>query len=391
MKLDAPRSMGRVRRRGRAAATVALALVAGCGGASDDARHAGAVASEVRVQISGETLATGGLAFPASGAGEPALADGWALSFDRVLVSVGNITLSEAPDLSPSDPSRTGAVVARADGPWIVDLHAGGPLAGKGGGGERATAVTTLGGSFEEDQRYAFGFETVPASDAATRLRLSADDPDVVEMVQRGWTVLYVGVAEHRGTDCATSEATYDWSKVPARVPFRLGFATPTAYVNCQNADNDPADPFEGEEHQRGLAFRVNAPAIAQLTLHLDHAFYSSVTHEPALRFDALAARRVGGDAATPVGLDDLAGIDPTALTDATGAALPWRSCGGALLPAGAQARYETGTVPVNPSATPDRALRDLRDFLAYTQSTQGHMNGGDGLCFARRRFPSPP
>ena len=56
MRPDAPRSMGRVRRRGRAAATVALALVAGCGGASDDAGHAGAVASEVRVQISGETV-----------------------------------------------------------------------------------------------------------------------------------------------------------------------------------------------------------------------------------------------------------------------------------------------------------------------------------------------
>jgi hypothetical protein len=39
--------------------------------------------------------------------------------------------------------------------------------------------------------------------------------------------------------------------------------------------------------------------------------------------------------------------------------------------------------------APPGDALRNYADFVAYQQSTQGHLNA-DGLCAVKRLFPSP-
>ena len=33
---------------------------------------------------------------------------------------------------------------------------------------------------------------------------------------------------------------------------------------------------------------------------------------------------------------------------------------------------------------------RDYRDYVHYVQSAQGHLNGGEGLCFVQRNYPSP-
>ena len=37
----------------------------------------------------------------------------------------------------------------------------------------------------------------------------------------------------------------------------------------------------------------------------------------------------------------------------------------------------------------PSTSMRDLRDYMTYNQSTQGHLNS-DGLCFVKRNYPSP-
>ncbi|HEX2673012.1 MAG TPA: hypothetical protein VHM25_19160, partial [Polyangiaceae bacterium] len=81
---------------------------------------------------------------------------------------------------------------------------------------------------------------------------------------------------------------------------------------------------------------------------------------------------------------------DPTAFADAEGTPLPARSCDGSTPPKGKQLRFDTGSVPVDPGAQPSEALRDYHDFVEYVQSTQGHLNGGEGLCFVERQFPSP-
>jgi hypothetical protein len=378
-------------------AAIALLVLTSSACETVGANDGGRVGGRVQIAISGEDIATDGIAFPEGS--EVTIVDGWQLELSHVLVTVGNVALSDNPDLAPSDQSRTGAVVARADGPWAVDLHVPGTIPGAGGEG-LATPLAWLenetergAGAFVSDERYGFSYDIVPASAEATIVNFEGDEAAeaaYAAMIESGATVLYVGTATFEGGECQSSDESYDFSQIPEKVPFQLAFQTPTRFVNCQNQDNQ-GDPFPDEEYQRGIAISENGDALAQITLHLEHFLFSATVHDPSLRFDQLAARLVGKPPGSVVTLDDLVGVDPTALTDAAGVPLPARSCDGSSLPSGQQLRFETGSVPVDPGAKPGVALRDYRDFIQYVQSTQGHLNGGEGLCFVERQYPSPP
>ncbi len=139
----------------------------GCG-------NTGTGGGAVQVTASGESLALGGYAFPPAMMGDPDFVDGWELRFTKFIAVFDNVTLSENPDAQPTDESQTGKLVARVNGPWAIDLHQGGPLAGKAGQGEQAFPIAVLqnqnlnhGAAFDPTARYAFGFDTVPATAAA--------------------------------------------------------------------------------------------------------------------------------------------------------------------------------------------------------------------------------
>jgi hypothetical protein len=359
---------------------------------SDDGRAGG-----VQVAISGEDIATEGISFPTGS--EVTIVDGWSIELEHVLVTISNVTLAEDPDLMPSDQSRTGAVVARAAGPWAVDLHVEGSIPAAGGEG-LATPLVVLenqtersGAAFAIDEPYAFSYEIAAASAAAQIVNFDGDDAAqaaYAEMIDAGASVTYIGTARFEGEDCRTSDEDYDFASFPREVRFRLMFGSPVSCVNCQNQDNQ-GDALPDEEYQRGVAVLPRGNTLAQITLHLEHFLFSAAVHEPSLRFDALAAQLVGKPEGTVLTLDDLAGVDPTAITDASGAPVPFRNCDGSPLPSGSQLRIDTGSVPVDPGADADEALRDYRDFIHYVQSTQGHLNGGEGLCFIDRHYPSPP
>jgi hypothetical protein len=377
----------------RGAALLLASLAVACGSETGSATGGGTVA----IQITGEELGTAGFPFPPSG--EAHLVDGWAITFSHVLVTVGNFTLSSDPDSDPTNQSRTGALVARAAGPWAVDLARDGAAVAEGGEGTaislaELTSQTENGGEpFATDERYAVSYETLAAEAAAEQVNLDPGAQALYdEMIARGYSVLYAGTATFAGTSCTSSSSkadAYDYSLFPKVVPFELGFAAPTAYVNCQNQAND-GDAFPDEEYQRGLAVSANAAATAQITLHLEHAFYSALRHEPPLYFDQIAARLVGKKEGAVVTLDDLRGLDPTALVDGSGKALPFRTCDGTAPPASSQIRFDLGTVPLDPKGDPADALRDYRDFITFVTSTQGHFNGGEGLCYVQRNFPAP-
>ena len=357
-----------------------------------------AEAGEILVSVSGESLALTGYPFPPASTNDVAFVDGWTMRFTRVLVTVDNVTLSDNPDYVPTDQSQTGAPVATLRGPWAIDLHKGGPLAGKGGAGEQAVPIAVFksqdnGSAFDTTKRYAFGFNVVAANPAAINVNLDADaSSDYNAMIAEHASTLIVGTATFMGAGmCTSPDASYPFNALPTTVNFRFSLATPTTYVNCQNPEAQGA-PFEGEEHPRGVQILQNSGAtVAQITLHTDHLFWESFTHDSPLHFDPFAARAVPADGgAATLTLDNLAGSDFTAFKDARGAYLPWRSCLPTYTARKGPVVFDALSVPVNPSAPADRAIRDFRDYVAYSQSTFGHLNA-DGLCFVRRNYASPP
>ncbi len=380
-------------------------------------------APNLTVTLSGEGESLSGFAFPPASANDVAFVDGWDVKFDRVLVTVDNIVLSDNPDTNPTDQSQTGGVVAVAKGPWAVDmskpgavtdirpkntqsrtnaneglrpLHGGDDFApeGKDAHAQALTRFDALDGnkSFDPRQRYAFGFDIVSANAEAKRTNLdAAAETDYAEMQAKGLSVLYVGTATFKGgATCAQSDGAsgekYDFTKLPTTVRFRLGFKTPTTYKNCQNTDLR-GRPFDGEEAQRGVQVSAQGGTVAQITLHVDHPFWSTVDHDAAeLYFDQLAA------AASSDGVlvtDDLAALDFTSFKDRNGVDLPWRSCIADKPVKAGTRKFDSGIVRVDPSASPDQALRNYADYVTYQQSTQGHLNA-DGLCAVERRFASP-
>jgi hypothetical protein len=354
----------------------------------------------VQFAASGEVLALGGYSFPPPNSMAGVFVDGWSVQFTKFIAVFDKVTLSENPDTSPSDQSQTGKLVAEIDGPWAIDLHKGGPLPGKGGGNEQAFPIALITSQnkngdapFDPTMRYAFGFDSVAATNQATLLQIDANDPDWQQMVQNGWNVLYVGTATWNGGNaCTNTNPAYDFTKLPTKVSFRLGFATPTSYINCQNPDNDPAKALGSEDHERGVQVKQNQTTVAQVTFHTDHPFWESFTHDTPAHFDQLAALAVkDAQGNYNVTLDNTKGVDYTAFTDQMGNPLPWRACVADYTPPNTnkQMGFDSLSIPHNKAGDPSTSIRDYWDYMRYDQSTMGHLNS-DGLCFVKRKYPSP-
>jgi hypothetical protein len=371
-------------------------------------------AKSIVFSISGEVLSLGGYDFPPPTSEDAAFTDGWQVRFDKLLVTVDQIQLHTMPNLSPTDQSQEGSLVAELDGPWAFDLHKGGPITGKGGvagdGIEEAYPFAVLLGQnkvsgspkFDPSQTYAFGFSTVPATTSAKRVNVDANDPDYATMIQNGCTVYYIGTATWKGgsvdadagsvtSSCTTSIPSYDFSQVPTTVSFQLCYKSPTSYENCQNPDQH-GDGIGGEDSPRGIIVNDNSSYVAQLTIHTDHPLWESVLEDSPLHFDQMASNaKKQSDGSYLVTLDDVKGKDWQAMTDAAGNALPWRAClDGYTPPSSMQMSFDGQGLPdVGPSGDPSSGLRDYLDFTTYVQSTQGHLNS-NGLCYVKRNYPSP-
>ena len=230
----------------------------------------------------------------------------------------------------------------------------------------------------------------------------STDLQDYQEMIAKAYTAFFIGTATFRGADGTGNPATcsvpagspaYDFTQIPKVVNFRLGFTSPTTFINCQNPDNDPATAFGGEEHQRGVALKQNQTTIAQTTFHTDHPFWDSFIHDTPAHFDQVAAQYVGATAVPTATVEDMANVKTFAsgFTDKNGTPLPWRSCLQATYtPPDANAMHfdvQGRSVQTNQTA-PGPYLRDYRDFMTFNESTMGHLNS-DGLCFVKHNYPS--
>jgi hypothetical protein len=391
-------------------------------------------AGQLLLTASGEQLAIAGYNFPAKSPGDSVFADGWQVTFDHFIATFDKVALWTNPDMVPTDQSQHGPLVAELDGPWAVDMSkndTGWPYIDGKETGERAVAFAVLtnqnkngGAAFPVDgTRFAVGFSAVVATTSALNVNLDADGLAYYQtMVQNGCVTLYVGTATYDGDKGACTGGPVDagldasvlggtgqepeFARIPKQVRFELCFKprtgnlkagdAETTWINCDNQDNS-GPPSNMEPHQRGVAFRTNAYTIGEVTFHTDHPFWESTQHDTPAHFDQFAAQATGSDAGVPtVHLDDLTGVDYTAITDKQGMPVPWRICDPSYQnPSGGsrvgQMHFDPVKVPHCTGNDSSNGLCDLRDFSKYNQSTQGHWNGADGLCFVQRDYPSPP
>lgn len=385
---------------------------------------------------SGEALALEGYTFPGANG---TFADGWQVDFTHFIATFDKVSLWSDPDKVPTDQSQHGPLVAELGGPWAVDMHLNGTdfpyLDGKEQG-ERAIAFAVLtnenmngNAPFPEDgTRFAVGFSAVMPTPNALNVNLDADGLAAYkDMIQNQCTVYYRGTATWVGNtnggrcvapsdgglgidagDGTGNEA--EFANLPRTIhfdfcikPADLGGLKPgdpeTSFVNCDNQDNGSAIALNGEPHQRGIAFPANRYVIGEVTFHTDHPFWESTQHDTPARFDQFAAQAVGvsTDGGVPmVHFEDVQGLDYLGFTDKEGNALPWRTCdpnyqnanGGSRV---GPMRFDPVKVPRCTNGDHSTGLCDYYDFSKYNQSTQGHWNGAEGLCFVQRHYPSPP
>lgn len=348
---------------------------------------AGAQNNSLLLTVSGEGAATEGFGFPPPVAGgEAYFVDGWEITFTRVLVTVGNVTVSENPDLDPNDASKTGALVAESVGPWALNLAKEGPLDAKEQNGKawpvtRLTAQNKKAGSpaFDATTKYALGYSLLAAKNGVFNVNLdAADQTAYTAMISKGQSVLLEGTATWKGgAGCRSTVASYDFTTAPQTVNFSFGFVAPVDFKNCVNPELSPAE-------SRGVQTQAGAQTTTQVTFHLDHPFWESLEEDAPLRWDALAA--LGKSSITEA---DLA-IDFQAFRDTNAMAIPWRTCGPTLdnERTSGTVSYDPVSVPVNPAGGA-AGLKNLADYMTYNLSTFGHMNN-DGLCFPQRKYPSP-
>jgi hypothetical protein len=208
--------------------TIASALAA-CAG--DDEHAAGTLA----VHIYGEELAEQGI--PAD-----LFADGWSVSFDKVLLSVG--------DVSAAVDENAPALTAPEYRIWDLALPSGGV-------GHEVAAAEVDGGPYDH-----VAFRVAPSADAVAG-NATAED---VELMRGGGHGLYVAGRAERDGDSLS---------------FAWGFAGATSYRECEGTAL-----VDGGEH------------TTTLTIHMDHLFYDDLfSPEPLVAFDLVAQADADGDA----------------------------------------------------------------------------------------------
>jgi hypothetical protein len=391
-------------------------------------------AGNLLLTASGEILAINGFDFPAVNPGDPVFVDGWEVRFSHFIATFDKVSLW-SPMQVVTHQETVGSLVAEADGPWAVDMSQNGvgfPYLDGKETGARAVAFAVLTNQNKNGNKpfdttggtlYAVGFSEVTATCDAFNVNLGPEGLALyADMVQNGCVARYVGQALWKGDQGRCSTATPvdagaeggvsggtgqepEFARIPPVVNFDLCFrprtalspgAVETSFINCDNQDN--AGPgINGEPHPRGVGFLNNAWTVGEVTFHTDHPFWESTQHDTPAHFDQFAALVTGGDGGVPtVHFEDTVGLDYTGFKDKQGNILPWRICdpnyqnpnGGARV---GQMRFDPVAVPHCMNGDSSNGFCDYRDFSKYNQSTQGHWNGADGLCFVQRQYPSPP
>ncbi|WP_437645596.1 hypothetical protein [Sorangium sp. So ce362] len=221
-----------------AVAACALALVAGCGGDDDGA---GSGTGTVQIFVEPEDTIPEGLE---PGTGEENIADGWRVTYDRFLVTIGNVRAarSDAPQATLSDPSV-----------FVLDL--------KNAPATRYVIAEFEGASAARWDR--FGFDLPNAREGVKTLSPTTED-DVALMVDNGYSVFFEGSIEKEGGESCPP----DGECVPAEeVRFSWGLSAGTSFEDCATEDELP-----------GFSVPTGGTIAVKPTIHGDHWFFNNIT-----------------------------------------------------------------------------------------------------------------
>jgi hypothetical protein len=212
-------------------------LLAACGGDAD---------GTITATVYGEEFIEEGI--PAD-----ELVDGWAVSFDAFLVSIGNVA------------GKAGEGAEEVGDPAfrIVDL-----AQSSGGDGFELATFDAPGGHYDH-----YGYQLRADANATS---VNVDTADITAMKAGGYSVWVKGSATKGGVT-----KTFDW-----------GFTLKLTYAHC-----DLMSTVDGNDVR------------AQATIHADHLFYDdAVSEEPNVAFQIIADADTNTDNA--VTLAELAAVD---------------------------------------------------------------------------------
>ncbi|UQA59665.1 hypothetical protein [Polyangium aurulentum] len=200
-----------------------LGLLAGCG----DDTGATADKGDAQVFVEPEETIPGGLA---AGTGEEDVQDGWAVTYDRFLVSIGNFRAAR------SDATETLAEPET----YVLDL-----LHAPAGGYVIKTFEDVSAVRWDR-----FGFD-LPNATASAKTLAPTTAEDAKLLADGGWSVYFEGKIEKEGV-----VKTFKW-----------GLPAGTSFDDCANEDGTP-----------GFAVPSGGSAQVKPTIHGDHWFFNNVT-----------------------------------------------------------------------------------------------------------------
>jgi hypothetical protein len=226
--------MKRTKEAGLTFAVCALALLAGCGATSET--------GAVQVFVEPEDTIPEGLE---PGDGEENIADGWKVTYERFLVTIGNVRAARsAAQEKLSDPAV-----------FVLDL-------------KNAPAGGYIITEFKDASAVRwdrFGFDLPNAKAGVKTLAPTADaDDDVELMVDNGYSLYVEGFVEKADGESCPPGGTC----VPAtKVSFAWGLQAGTSFDDCATEDG-----------LVGFAIPASGTVQVKPTIHGDHWFFSNIT-----------------------------------------------------------------------------------------------------------------
>jgi hypothetical protein len=186
-----------------------------------------------------------------------AFSDGWAIAFDRFLVSIGGVAAK----------AGEGGREVGEPGFFLVDL-----AQASGGDGHELATFDAPGGTYDH-----YGYRLAP-DPAATAVNVQA--ADAAAMKAAGYSIWVQGSATKGGVT-----KTFDW-----------GFTLKLTHAHCEVSE------------------KIDGNAVTmQATIHADHFFYDdAVAEEPDLAFQLIADAdgMAGAPADGAISLAELAAVD---------------------------------------------------------------------------------